>query len=103
MDEKKLAGEKAVEFIKDDMIVGLGTGSTVYYTVAKLGEMVKEGLKIKAVSTSIATTNLARSLGIELLPIDEVESIDVTIDGADEVDENFSGIKGGGGAKILNN
>lgn len=101
MNEKKLAGEKAVEFIKDDMIVGLGTGSTVYYTIAKLGEMVKEGLKIKAVSTSTATTNLARSLGIDLLPIDEVESIDITIDGADEVDDSFNGIKGGGGALLF--
>lgn len=101
MDEKKLAGEKAAEFIKDDMIVGLGTGSTVYYTIAKLGEMVKEGLKIKAVSTSTATTNLARSLGIELFPIDEIESIDITIDGADEVDEMFNGIKGGGGALLF--
>ncbi|MFC5450591.1 ribose-5-phosphate isomerase RpiA [Paenibacillus aestuarii] len=98
MNEKQLAGEKAVEFVKSGMILGLGTGSTVYFTIVKIGELVKNGLQIKAVSTSAATTHLAESLGIPLVSINEVESIDLTIDGADEVDKQFNAIKGGGGA-----
>ena len=98
--EKLNAGEKAVEFIDDGMLVGLGTGSTVYYTIRKLGELVKEGLKIKAVSTSSATSELALSEGIEILPFNEIEKTDLTIDGADEVDPDLNGIKGGGGALL---
>lgn len=100
MNSKKIAGEKAVEFIKDGMIIGLGTGSTVYYTINKLAEKVREGLGIKAVSTSSSTTKLATQLGIEIVPFDEVDYIDLTIDGADEVDNNLNGIKGGGGALL---
>lgn len=100
MNSKKIAGEKAVEFIKDGMIIGLGTGSTVYYTITKLAKKVKEGLSIKAVSTSSSTTKLATQLGIEIVPFNEVEYIDLTIDGADEVDNNLNGIKGGGGALL---
>lgn len=98
MNEKQLAGEKAVEFVKSGMVLGLGTGSTVYFTIVKIGELVKNGLQIKAVSTSAATTRLAESLRIPLVSINEVESIDLTIDGADEVDQAFNAIKGGGGA-----
>ncbi len=97
---QKLAGEKAVEFIKDGMIIGLGTGSTVYYTTVKLSEKVKEGLKIKAVSTSSSTTQLAKQLGIYVIPFEKVDYIDLTIDGADEVDGSLNGIKGGGGALL---
>lgn len=100
MNSKKRAGEKAVEFIKDGMIIGLGTGSTVYYTIVKLSEKVKEGLNITAVSTSSSTTQLAQQLGISVIPFDKVDSIDLTIDGADEVDSLFNGIKGGGGALL---
>ncbi|MBL8006515.1 MAG: ribose-5-phosphate isomerase RpiA [Ignavibacteria bacterium] len=99
--EKKTAGEKAAEFVKDGMIVGLGTGSTVYYAIKKLGEMVNDGLKIKAVSSSKATTKLAESLNIELININDTVKIDLTIDGADEVDHNLNGIKGGGGALLF--
>ncbi|MEO0293380.1 MAG: ribose-5-phosphate isomerase RpiA [candidate division WOR-3 bacterium] len=99
--EKELAGSKVSDFIKDGMLLGLGTGSTFFYAIRKIGEMIKEGLKIKAVSTSRATTELAKSLGIPLVSIDEVEEIDLTIDGADEVDLNFNGIKGGGGALLF--
>ncbi|MCR2802926.1 ribose-5-phosphate isomerase RpiA [Paenibacillus soyae] len=98
MNEKQLAGEKAAEFVKNGMTVGLGTGSTVYYTIRRIGEMVKEGLTIKAVSTSSSTTRLAESLRIPLVSIDEAGKLDLTIDGADEVDPAFRGIKGGGGA-----
>jgi ribose 5-phosphate isomerase A len=99
--EKELAGSAVEEFIKDGMILGLGTGSTFYYAIQKIGEMVKEGLKIKAVSTSSSTDRLAESLNIPLLSIDDVEEIDLTIDGADEVDPDFNGIKGGGGALLF--
>jgi ribose 5-phosphate isomerase A len=99
--EKELAGSAVSDFIEDGMILGLGTGSTFYYAIKKIGEMVKDGLKIKAVSTSSSTDKLAESLNIPLLSIDDVDKIDLTIDGADEVDPNFNGIKGGGGALLF--
>ncbi|GAB6109440.1 ribose-5-phosphate isomerase RpiA [Fusibacter bizertensis] len=100
MNSKQIAGEKAVDYIKEGMIVGLGTGSTVYYTILKLSEKVKEGLNIKAVATSSVTAHLAKQLGITIIPFDQVDAIDLTIDGADEVDHLFNGIKGGGGALL---
>ena len=100
MDAKRLVGEKAVEYIKDGMVVGLGMGSTVYYTLLKLGELVKEGLDIKGIPTSVQTEQLAKELRIPLLNSSEMEYIDVTIDGADEVDPDFALIKGGGGALL---
>ena len=96
---KSLVGRAAVEYIKDGMIVGLGTGSTVRYMVDALGERVKnEGLNIIGVTTSNRTTKQAQSLGITIKDIDEVDHIDLTIDGADEISDDFQGIKGGGGA-----
>lgn len=95
---KKLAGEKAVEYIEDGMIVGLGTGSTVEYTLRKLGKLVREGLKIKGIPTSVHTKRIANEEKIPLTTIEENPEIDVTIDGADEVDSNLNLIKGGGGA-----
>lgn len=100
MNEKKLAAEYSVNFIEDGMIVGLGTGSTVELMLYKLAERTRAGLNITAISTSQATTKLASSLGIKLTKLDDVEEIDVTIDGADEVDKNLNGIKGGGGALL---
>lgn len=100
MNEKQIVGEKAAEFVKDGMIVGLGTGSTVYYTIKKLGELVKDGLSIKGIPTSKQTEHLAKELGIPLTNFKEVESIDVTIDGADEVNKELELIKGGGGALL---
>lgn len=98
MDMKKLAGEKAAEFVKDGMVVGLGTGSTAYHMVNAVGELVKQGYKIQAIPTSNATEQQARELGIPLLTIDEVDHIDLGIDGVDEIDPAFNAIKGGGGA-----
>lgn len=98
MNQKKIAGEKAAEYIKDGMIVGLGTGSTAKYLVDKVGEMVKNGLDISAVATSKATEIQARQLGIPLVDINEVEYIDIAIDGVDEIDRDFNATKGGGGA-----
>ena len=100
MNEKQLAAEKSIEFIKDGMIVGLGIGSTVFFLVNKLAESVKQGLNITCVSTSNQTSELAKSLGIRISSLNEVEKIDLTIDGADEVDKNLNGIKGGGGALL---
>ncbi|MFC0875059.1 ribose-5-phosphate isomerase RpiA [Saccharicrinis sp. FJH2] len=98
MLQKKIAGEKAAEYIKDDMILGMGTGSTAYYMIQRVGELVAEGLKIKAVATSKSTENLATELNIPLLTVEEVDSIDLVIDGVDEIDPQFNAIKGGGGA-----
>lgn len=98
---KSLVGKKSVEWIKDGMTVGLGTGSTVYYMVEELGRRVKdENLKITGVTTSIRTANQAESLGIPLKSVDTVDHIDITIDGADEISSDFQGIKGGGAALL---
>ncbi|MDT8717671.1 ribose-5-phosphate isomerase RpiA [Clostridium sp. 19966] len=98
MMEKKIAGVKAAEYIEDNMILGLGTGSTAYYVIEKAGELAKQGLNIKAVATSESTANLANELGIPLVSINDVEKIDLAIDGVDEIDGEFNAIKGGGGA-----
>lgn len=100
MKAKKLTGEKAAEYIEDGMIIGLGTGSTAYYAIKKVGEMVRNGLKVKAVPTSKETAELAAEEGIELVELADVKSLDLTIDGADEVDPEFNLIKGGGGALL---
>lgn len=100
MNPKQLVGEEAATYIKDGMVVGLGTGSTAYFAIMKIGELVKNGLKIKGVPTSKATEELANSLNIPLLPIEEVEKIDLTIDGSDEFDPQKNLIKGGGAALL---
>ncbi|WP_088041832.1 ribose-5-phosphate isomerase RpiA [Bacillus sp. EAC] len=100
MESKKLAGEKAVEYIKDGMIVGLGTGSTVYWTIIKIAELIKEGLKIHGVPTSKETEQLAIKMGIPLINLSKLNKVDVTIDGADEVNPRQELIKGGGGALL---
>jgi ribose 5-phosphate isomerase A len=97
---KKLAGEMACEYIEDGMVVGLGTGSTVYYTILKVAEMVKDGMDIIAIPTSKRTEELALERGIPLTDFNEHPDIDVTIDGADEVDPNLDLIKGWGGALV---
>lgn len=95
---KKLAGEKAVDCIEDDMIIGLGTGSTIEYSLKKLGNLVRNGLKIKGIPTSIHTKRIAIQEQIPLTSLDVNPVIDITIDGADEVDSELNLIKGGGGA-----
>jgi ribose 5-phosphate isomerase A len=95
---KKQAGEKAAEYVEDSMVVGLGTGSTVEWTIRRLGEMVQEGMKIIGIPTSIRSEKLALELGIPLSTLLEHPKIDLTIDGADEVDPNLNLIKGLGGA-----
>lgn len=100
MNPKQLVGEKATEYVQDGMIVGLGTGSTAYWAIQKIGQLVKEGLKVQCVPTSKATEQLANELNIPLLNIADVRSIDLTIDGADEFDPQKQLIKGGGGALL---
>ncbi|CAM3670023.1 ribose-5-phosphate isomerase RpiA [Marinicrinis lubricantis] len=100
MNAKKAAAEKAVEVVQDGMIVGLGTGSTSYWAIERIGERVREGLSIQAVSSSLASEEQAKKLGIPLIPLEQVKSIDIYIDGADEVDQGFQLIKGGGGALL---
>lgn len=100
MDAKRIAAERAVDYIQDGMVVGLGTGRTAYLAIQKLGARVYEGLKIKAIATSTGSEELARELGINLIPFSEIENIDITIDGADEVDNDLNLIKGGGGALL---
>jgi ribose 5-phosphate isomerase A len=99
-NEKLIAAKKGLEFIKNGMTVGLGTGSTVSFLIKELAVKVKAGLKITAVSTSNSTTQLASSLGIKIFDLSDISVIDITIDGADEVDDNLDGIKGGGGALL---
>lgn len=99
-NEKQLVGEKAAEFVQDGMIVGLGTGSTVRYTIEKIGKQVTRGMSIQAAATSIQTEQLARECGIPLVSLNEVDELDLAIDGADEVNPAFHLIKGGGGALL---
>ena len=97
-----MAGIKAAEFVKDGMVVGLGTGSTAYYFVEEIGRRIKEeGLQITAVTTSSVNSKQAEGLNIPLKSIDQVDFVDLTVDGADEVDSQFNGIKGGGGALLM--
>ncbi|MEM0448354.1 MAG: ribose-5-phosphate isomerase RpiA [Methanomassiliicoccales archaeon] len=100
MDKKRAAAEKAVSMIKDGMIIGLGTGSTAAHAIELIGRRVAEGLSIVGIPTSTTTESLAKEAGIPLVSLDEVEKVDLTIDGADEVDPNLDLIKGMGGALL---
>jgi ribose 5-phosphate isomerase A len=98
--EKELAGRAAAELVRDGDIVGLGTGSTAYFTVLALGERVRTGLTMVGIPTSNATAELARAVGIPLGTLDQYPVIDIDIDGADEIDPQLNMIKGGGGALL---
>src|SRR3989449_1949634 len=97
---KKMAADAAVEYVRDGQIVGLGTGSTVRYVVAKLAERIKKGLRIQGVATSLETARLAHEAGIPLLADDAEWVVDLALDGADQVDPRLNLIKGGGGALL---
>jgi len=97
---KKIAASKAVEYVRDGMTIGLGTGSTAYWAIRDIGDKVKNGLSVRAVATSVQSEDLARELNIPLVPWGDIDHLDVTIDGADEVDPEFNLIKGGGGALL---
>jgi ribose 5-phosphate isomerase len=96
------AAHKAVEYIKSDMVVGLGTGSTAAFAVDRIGQLLKDGTlkNIIGVPTSIRTLEQAKALGIPLATLDEQPHINVAIDGADEVDSNLDVVKGRGGALL---
>ncbi len=98
-EQKRIASHAAVRYIENGMRVGLGTGSTVRYAIERLGEHMEQGLDIVGVATSKETEQRARQAGIPLQELDE-RSIDVTIDGADQVDPSLQLIKGGGGALL---
>ena len=98
--EKQLSAEAACDFVKDGMIVGLGTGTSAEFAVRKIGKLVSEGLSIKGIPTSNRTKILAENEGIPLIDFSESMFIDLTIDGADEIDGNLNMIKGGGAALL---
>lgn len=98
---KKLVAEEAVNtYVKDGMNVGLGTGSTAYFAIKRIGELVAGGYDLTCVATSVQSEQLARECGIRVVDLDEVDKLDVTIDGADEVDPKMQLIKGLGGALL---
>jgi ribose 5-phosphate isomerase A len=98
--EKKAAARASLAFVRDGDIVGLGSGSTAEYAIRLLGERVQAGLKIRGIPTSQRTRELAESVGVPLTTLEEFPDIDVTIDGADEIDPELQLIKGGGGALL---
>ncbi len=97
---KQQAAERAIALVEDGMTVGLGTGSTAAKFVDLLGKRVKEGLSVRCVPTSEATRVQAEKLGIPLITLDTQPFLDLTVDGADELDGNLRLIKGGGGALL---
>ena len=99
-EEKKVAASASLVFVRDGNIVGLGSGSTAEHAVRFLGERVQAGLKIRGIPTSQRTREVAESVGIPLTTLEEFPEIDVTIDGADEIDPELQLIKGGGGALL---
>ncbi len=99
--EKQMAGEEAVKYIEDGMVIGIGTGTTAAYMIQALAQRLREGLRIVgAVPTSEATAQLASQLGIPLTDLDTHPQLDLDIDGADEIDGALRLIKGAGGALL---
>lgn len=98
--QKEAAALQAVEYVRDGMVVGLGTGSTAKHMVIALGEKVRAGMQLRGVPTSQETAVLARQSGITVIDTDNRWEIDVAIDGADQVDPGFNLVKGGGGALL---
>lgn len=104
-DAKRLAKEEAakaaLDYVEDGMILGLGSGSTAELFIARLGERVKKGLRVRGIATSEMTRRAAEAAKVPLIPIDEAERVDLTVDGADEVEmRRFYLVKGGGGCLL---
>jgi len=99
-DIKQKLGIYAADLVNQDMLIGLGTGSTVYYLLKELGKRKQQGLNFTAVCTSLQTQNILKEEGLDYVSLDEVERLQLAIDGADEVDINGHLIKGGGGALL---
>ncbi len=101
MNPKQIAAERAVFYIQDGMTVGLGTGSTAAYAIHALGRRFQaESLTLRCIATSQESEELGLTYGLSFADFDSVSSFDITIDGADEVDDEFRLIKGGGGALV---
>jgi ribose 5-phosphate isomerase A len=98
--DKKAAAVAAADEVKNGMLVGLGTGSTAAFLIEELGRRFSEGLRFRAVATSLASERQAKELGIPVLPFADVAQIDLAIDGADEIDPQLRAIKGAGGAML---
>jgi len=99
-EAKRSASIKALEFVQDGMHIGLGTGSTAAFFIQHLIEKCKQGLKVQAVATSNASQEMAKTGGIPLLDINTINALDLTVDGADEIDPQKRLIKGAGGALV---
>jgi ribose 5-phosphate isomerase A len=99
-DEKQLAATASLAYVRDGDVVGLGTGSTATFMIHALAQRVRDGLRVRGVPTSARTQELATTLGIPIVTFDDVQDIDVTIDGADEFDPQLALTKGGGGALL---
>lgn len=102
MNLKESVGIQAASYVKDGMTIGLGTGSTAYYMIKEIGRKVKEEkLNVVGVPTSTTSKKQAEEIGIPIKSIDEVETVDLIIDGADEISADFQGLKGGGAALLF--
>lgn len=99
-EQKQAVGEAALQYVKDGMKVGLGTGSTAAWFVKAIAREVKAGRKLTLVSTSVQTTQLAESLGLTIRDINDIGQLDLCVDGADEIGDGLALIKGGGGALL---
>jgi ribose 5-phosphate isomerase A len=97
---KKNVGIYAADFVRPGMTIGIGSGSTVYWLIEEIGKRVKQGLEITAVPASSQTKELAKEVGIRLSNLNEIDRLQLTIDGADEIDPQGQLIKGGGGALL---
>ncbi len=97
---KRAAGYHAVQFVKSGMVVGLGTGSTALFFIEALSAACKRGLRIHVVASSEDSAHLAKKLELPFANLDKIDLIDLTADGADEIDPQFNMIKGGGGALL---
>jgi ribose 5-phosphate isomerase A len=99
-ETKKLAAEYALQFIEPGATIGIGTGSTVYHFILALVDKVKSGFPVKGVATSRQTEMLTKQAGITMIDLNDALTLDLTIDGADEIDPQLQLIKGGGGALL---
>jgi ribose 5-phosphate isomerase A len=99
-DAKRMAARRALEYVEDGMLLGLGSGTTSTMFIQELGERVKQGLRVRGIATSTASQQLAESLSIPITNFDESPVLDLAVDGADEVGPGLALIKGGGGALL---
>jgi ribose 5-phosphate isomerase A len=100
-DLKKNVGYAAAERVTDGMTIGIGTGSTVAFFIASLGEKIAKGLTVRATSTSYQSALLCEQAGVPLIPLRKLDHLDLAVDGADEIDPELNAIKGGGAAQTV--